>query len=152
MLPVQATPPRVGENISKLTLVFDPDAAGRVFSLPAALESEEDVTISHGTRSPAVLLFEVLTYDPDANSGWHYHPGVTLVTVADGAVDWYDANCVRHVHKAGEVFVEREWVVHLSHNSASTPARIIQTFIIRKGLSYKIPVPPPPCAAALGLH
>jgi quercetin dioxygenase-like cupin family protein len=121
-------------------------------SLPAALESEEDAPISHGTRSPAVILFEVLTYDPDANSGWHYHPGVSLVTVSDGMVDWYDAKCVRHVHRAGEFFQEADRAVHMSHNSAPTQARIIQTFIIAKGLPYKIPAPAPPRAAALGLQ
>jgi quercetin dioxygenase-like cupin family protein len=151
--PVLATPPTEGVHFVNYTLSIDPDATDRVqIRLPAALEYEEDAPISRATRSPSVFVFEDNTFDPNANTGWHYHPGIVLVTMSDGQLDWYDANCVRHIRKAGDFFVENNRQVHLVRNSTSTPARQILTFIIAKGLTFKIPVPAPACAAALGLN
>jgi quercetin dioxygenase-like cupin family protein len=151
--PVLATPPsNTGLQVANFTLVIDPDATDRVqINLPAASDYEEDAPLSHGTRSPATFLFQVFTSHPKSSTGWHYHPGILLVSVADGSVDWYDDSCVKHVRKAGDFFMEREHELHVVLNSSTVPSRLIITFIIAKGLTYKISAPPPPCAAALGL-
>ena len=151
--PVLATPPTEGVHFVYYTLTIDPDAADRVqIRLPPGFEYEEDAPISRATRSPSVFIFMDTTYDPKANSGWHYHPGIVLNTVVDGQIDWYDGNCVRHVLRKGDYFVEGNRVVHKVLNSTSAPARMIQTFIITKGLTFKIDTSTPPCAAALGLN
>jgi quercetin dioxygenase-like cupin family protein len=151
--PAVATPPTEGVHFVYYTLTIDPDASERVqIRLPAAFEYEEDAQISRATRSPAVFIFMDATYEPKATSGWHYHPGIVLNTVVDGQVDWYDGNCVRHVLKKGDHFVEGNRVVHKVHNSTGAPARMIQTFIITKGLTFKIDTPAPSCATALGLN
>jgi quercetin dioxygenase-like cupin family protein len=148
-----ATPPTGELHFVRYTLTIDPDAADRVqIGLPAALELDEDAALSHDTRNPSVFLFEDITYDSNADTGWHYHPGIVLSSVVDGQVEWYDADCVPHVHKQGDFFVERNRQVHFVRNNTGTSARLIQTFIIAKGLPYKISVVAPRCAAALGLE
>jgi quercetin dioxygenase-like cupin family protein len=151
--PVLATPPTEGVHFVYYTLTIDPDSTDRVqIRLPTAFEYEEDTQISRATRSPSVFIFMDATYDPNATSGWHYHPGIVLNTVVDGQVDWYDGNCVRHVLKKGDHFVEGNRVVHKVYNHTTAPARMIQAFIITKGVTFKIDTPAPSCAAALGLN
>lgn len=149
-----ATPPSdKGVQIVNYTLFIDPDATDRVqIRLPETLQYEEDAPISHGTRSPSSFVFQVYTAYPNSNTGWHYHPGIVLATVADGSVDWYDATCTKHVRKRGEFFMEKDHELHEVRNSSSAPAHLIMTFIIAKGLTYKISAPAPFCAAHLGLQ
>jgi hypothetical protein len=73
-----------------------------------------------------------------------------LITVAEGTVDWFDTNCTNHQRKAGDFFMETDQP-HFVRNSSAAPARLIITYIIAKGLTFKIYSPPPACAAALGL-
>jgi quercetin dioxygenase-like cupin family protein len=149
--PVFATPPTNEVATGRFTLLVDPDASDR---LQLGLEDSpvEDAPISHATRSPSVLRFNIVIYPPKAHSGWHYHPGLSLVTVLDGVIDWYDANCVRHAYSPGEFFMEGNREVHLAGNSSPTPARMIVTHIIAKGLPPRVSVPAPRCAAASGLQ
>jgi len=150
--PVMATPPTGRIQFDYYTMTIDPDATDRVqIRLPKAFEYEEDALISRTTRSPSVFLFMDLTTYPNYDTGWHYHPGVVLFTVVSGEVDWYDGNCVRHVLKRGDHYVENNRALHWLGNSSTAPARLILTFIIKKGITYKIDAPAPSCAAALGL-
>jgi quercetin dioxygenase-like cupin family protein len=147
-----ATPPAGEHRSVDYTLVIDPDAADRVqINLPAATEYEEDVPTSHGTRSPSVFVFQDTTINPHGDTGWHYHPGIVLVTVAAGSFEWYDAKCTKHVRTAGEFFMESDQL-HYVRNVSPVPSRMIITFIIAKGLTNKIYAPAPACAAALGLN
>jgi hypothetical protein len=148
-----ATPPNAQTSrYVNYTLVVDPDANDRVqINLPEASEYEEDVPTSHGTRSPSVFVFQDDTMYLNKSSGWHYHPGIVLITVAAGSLEWYDAKCTKHVRVAGDFFMETDQV-HYVRNVSSVPMRMIITFVIAKGLTNKIYAPAPPCAAALGLE
>jgi hypothetical protein len=147
------SPSDTGVGLSNYTLVIDPDATDFVrINLPGPSEHEEDAPLSHGTRSPSVFLFQVYTAQPNSSTGWHYHPGILLVTVADGSVDWYDASCIRHVRKAGDFWIENDRELQGVRNSSSVAARLIITFIIAKGLTYKISASAPPCAKTPGLE
>lgn len=148
--PVLATPPSEEQVTGGLTLRIDPDASDRLQPDLETSSRVEDAPISHASRSPSVLRFNIVTYPPNGHSGWHYHPGISLVTVLEGVIDWYDASCAPHVHGVGDQFAENDRAVHMVRNDASTPARIIVTHIIAKGLPQRVSVPAPPCAAALG--
>jgi hypothetical protein len=146
-----AAPPTVSHVIN-YALAVDPDATDRLqISLPAASEYVEDVQTTHGTRSPSVFLFQDLTLLPNDNTAWHFHPGIVLITVAEGSVDWYDAKCIKHVHSAGDFFMESDQL-HYVRNSGPAQTRMIITYVIEKGVTSKIYAPAPPCAAALGLN
>jgi hypothetical protein len=152
-LALATAPSTQASHYANYTLVIDPDAVDRVqLNLPAESEYEEDLAGTHGTRSPAVYVFQDNILYPNKNSGWHYHPGIVLATVAAGSIEWYDAKCVKHVRVAGDSFMEEDKQLHLVRNVNSVPARTIFTFVIAKGLTYKIYAPAPPCAAALGLN
>jgi hypothetical protein len=148
-----ATPPsNNGVRFVNYTLTIDPDATERVrITLPEALEYEEDAPTGRDSRSPSVFVFEDNTIEPGGNTGWHYHPGIVLATVVDGATDWYDSRCIKHIHKAGDFFMENDREIHEQRNSSSVPARLIITFIIAKGVTFKISAPAPRCATTLGL-
>jgi quercetin dioxygenase-like cupin family protein len=152
--PGVATPPsNSGVGTTNYTLVIDPDASDRVqINLPAASEYEEDAPLNHGTRSPSVFMFQVYTAAPGSDTGWHYHPGILLVTVEEGSVDWYDGNCIKHIHKAGDFYIEPDRELHKVRNESALPARLVITYIIAKGLTYKISAPAPACAASAGLN
>jgi quercetin dioxygenase-like cupin family protein len=133
------------------TLVIDPDATDRVqINLPVVVDYEEDTSVKYDTRNPSVYVFQDFIMNPHTNTGWHIHPGLVLITIADGSVDWYDSNCVKHFHKSGDFFRESDQL-HFVQNASDTPARLIITYIIAKGETNKIYQPAPSCAAALGL-
>jgi quercetin dioxygenase-like cupin family protein len=153
ILMAQATQsgPSGGTAAVNYTLVIDPDATDPVqLNLPAA-EFEENVSVSYKTRSPSVFVFQDYTMQQGTSTGWHMHPGIVLVTIADGSVEWYDAKCLKHIHKAGDFFTEDDQP-HFVRNVDAATARLFITFVIAKGERNKIYQPSPPCALALDLR
>ena len=131
--------------------VIDTDANNRVrLELPGPVEDEDDWAIRLGTRSPSTFVFQDFRIYPGGFTGWHSHPGVLLVTVAEGVVLWYDGKCVEHIRRFGEFFTEGA-EPHYVRNATSTPARLIITFIVAKGRTRRTDLPAPACAGPLGL-
>jgi hypothetical protein len=146
-----AAPPTTTSTYVDYTIVIDPDAADRIqINLPAAAEYVEDTSVKHDTRSPSIYVFEDYLLAPGNNTGWHIHRGKVLVTIADGSVEWYDANCGKHIHGTGDFFTEGDQL-HYVRNVNANAARLILTFIIAKGETKKIYRPAPACAAERGL-
>jgi mannose-6-phosphate isomerase-like protein (cupin superfamily) len=73
-------------------------------------------------ETEAVSDFYVVenTVTPGGFSGWHTHPGPSLVTVKSGTATFYDADdptCTPHVHATGSGFVDRgDGHVHMVRN------------------------------------
>jgi quercetin dioxygenase-like cupin family protein len=40
------------------------------------------------------------------DSGWHYHPGLTIVQVTKGALTYTSGSCIPKTYAAGETFIE----------------------------------------------
>ena len=55
-------------------------------------------------------------FGPNSSTGWHSHPGKTLVTVQSGTFTVYHDNCHAHVYEAGDAFVELPSSVHVGRN------------------------------------
>jgi quercetin dioxygenase-like cupin family protein len=76
-------------------------------------------------------------FSPGGNTGWHTHPGPSLVSVTMGTITVYEAsdlNCAPHVYHAGEGFVDRGGKhVHLLRNETNMPAQTIATQLIPAG-------------------
>jgi len=88
---------------------------------------------------------------PGGFSGWHSHPGLLLVTVKSGTIDWYDANCVKHVRNTGDSFTESD-ENHQLVNSGSENTELLIAYIIKRGAPRRIDLPQAPgCAAAAGI-
>jgi quercetin dioxygenase-like cupin family protein len=93
-----------------------------------------DGAIKFQTKAPVDFVSATVTIDPLGSSGWHSHPGVVLVTVASGAVSFYDADCSVMVHTAGTSFVESDGDTGLARNeSTTTPAVVYVTYIVPAG-------------------
>ena len=60
------------------------------------------------------------TFGPNSSTGWHTHPGRTLVTVKSGTFTVYHAeDCEPLVYEPGDAFVELPTTVHVGRNETS---------------------------------
>ena len=113
-----ATPPR-GQTVTPVTKAtlgtFEAEGAG------IEVESER--------RSADIAIAKVVI-EPGGSTGWHHHPGVTLVSLASGTVTEYDKKCEKSVHKAGEGFVESNDAVHVVRNKSNVNAVLYATLIV----------------------
>ena len=82
------------------------------------------------------------TFPPGADTGWHTHPGPSLITVVSGELTVYDANdptCTSHVYQAGESFTDIGCGdVHLLRNEGPVCAVTIAVQIIPAGQPRRI--------------
>lgn len=85
---------------------------------------------------------------PGGNSGWHSHPGPSLVTVLSGTATYYDGDdptCTPHMVTAGEGFVDQGGShVHLVRNEGNVDLVLIAFQIIPEGAQRRIDVPTSP--------
>jgi quercetin dioxygenase-like cupin family protein len=90
------------------------------------------------TKGPVDLVTVSIDIAPGGSSGWHYHPGVVLVTVKSGTVTFFDQNCSPTEHRTGTSFVESDHDVGLARNLGDSPAVVIATFIVPRGSATRI--------------
>ena len=87
------------------------------------------------------------TFPPGAHTGWHTHPGPSLVTVTAGTITAYEAhspNCAPHVYQTGDSFTDLGCGdVHLLRNEGSVCAVTIAVQIIPAGQPRRIDVNQP---------
>lgn len=142
-----------------LALALIPMLAGSVLATPARDFTPtplargtltESVHFNSGevkfqTKGPVDFATNMVTILPGGSSGWHFHPGVTLVSVASGSVVRYDAHCTATVFAAGSAFVESGDHPLLVRNETATPAVNIVTFLVPAGVATRIDSPNPGC-------
>jgi quercetin dioxygenase-like cupin family protein len=90
------------------------------------------------------------TAAPGASSGWHSHPGLSIVTVTQGAIWDYraeDPNCKPRIITAGQGWVEPGNHVHLVRNEGAVEAKWTTTAIRPAGSQGRIDQPAPPHCA-----
>jgi quercetin dioxygenase-like cupin family protein len=91
------------------------------------------------------------TFQPGASTGWHTHPGPSLVTVVAGTITAYDPNCAATVYgpgaAAGACFIDiGGGEVHLLRNEGNVEAVTVAVQFIPAGFSRRIDAPNPGCA------
>jgi quercetin dioxygenase-like cupin family protein len=65
------------------------------------------------------------TFGPNSSTGWHTHPGRTLVTVKSGTFTVYHAEeCEPLVFGPGDAFVELPQTVHIGRNETDEPVEL----------------------------
>ena len=88
------------------------------------------------------------TWPPGAHTGWHTHPGPSMITVISGELTAYDASdttCTAHVYHAGETFTDIGCGdVHLVRNEGTVNAVVIAVQIVPAGQPRRIDRPQPP--------
>jgi len=85
------------------------------------------------------------TFGPNSSSGWHTHPGKTLVTVKAGTFTVYHAKgCDPTVYGPGDAFVELPSTVHVGRNETDGVVELgVVFFGVPIGGSARVDQPQP---------
>lgn len=75
-------------------------------SLKEYIQIGNEWTLSLADEGQSEFYFQDLSMRPGGRTGWHSHPGLLLITVREGSVDWYDKNCEKRSFSAGQSFTE----------------------------------------------
>ena len=82
------------------------------------------------------------TFPVGAHTGWHTHPGPSLITVIAGALTVYEADdptCTPHVYQTGESFTDIGCGdVHLVRNEGTETAMDVAVQIVPAGAPRRI--------------
>lgn len=92
----------------------------------------------------------MVDYTAGGQNGWHTHPGMVIVTLTKGSIEWYDGNCKLTLYNAGDSWMEGSQL-HYFRVLGTSATQFVATFIVAQGQANRIDQPAPPCAAALGL-
>ncbi len=96
------------------------------------------------------VYFQDLVIGPGGYTGWHSHPGVLLLAVKEGSVEFYGTDCAKRVYVAGQSFTEGA-DPHAAVNRGTVNARLLVAYVVKRGEPRRIESPAPPCAASLGI-
>ena len=84
---------------------------------------------------------------PGGHTGWHTHPGPSLITVKSGTITAYqgdDPTCSPTVYTVGQGFVDPgDGHVHLLRNEGAVPAETIAVQLVLDGGTRRIDTPAP---------
>ncbi len=99
------------------------------------------------TSGPSDLYVFSNVWQPGGGStGWHTHPGHSLIIVTSGAITAYDADtCTPHVYtpNSGNSLVDANHV-HLIRNEGSVEATAVVVQLVPAGAARRIDAPAPP--------
>ncbi|HEY6835589.1 MAG TPA: cupin domain-containing protein [Gaiellaceae bacterium] len=99
---------------------------------------------THGTSDFYVIHN---TLAPGGTTGWHSHPGPSLIFVVSGEVTNYlgdDPNCTPHVYTAGQGFIDAGGTdVHMLRNNGSVSAETVAVQFLQAGAVRRIDEPDP---------
>ena len=101
------------------------------------------------TKGLSDLYVQSNIFAPGGSSGWHTHPGPSLVIVTQGTLTVYegdDPSCTPHVYSANgtNAFVDiGGGDVHLVRNQGAVEARTIAVQLIPSGAVRRIDAPDP---------
>ena len=87
-------------------------------------------------------------FAPGGTSGWHSHPGPSLILVVAGTVTNYpgdDPSCTPQVYTKGDGFIDPgSGDAHMLRNETSAPAETIAVQLLPKAAVRRIDVPVAP--------
>lgn len=141
-LPGQATPP----TQTSVTLAQAPIAGLHVHSQGVTLSNKpwEAILRTHGDSDGYVVQND---FQPGQSTGWHSHPGPSIIFVVTGTVTNFDSS-KRHCHgtsySAGSSFVDPGGTdVHMLMDTGADPAETIAVQIIPRGQARRVDEPQP---------
>jgi len=143
---VRATPSTVTTTILAKSRFGDIDL--KAHSIPASLWRARIRT--HGSSDVYVVdnkLAAKTATTPGGTTGWHSHPGPSLIQVVAGTVTNYegdDPSCTPHVYTAGMGFLDAGGKdVHMLVNEGSVPAETIAVQLLPQDAVRRVDAPDP---------
>ena len=94
------------------------------------VKAENDGITVESVPGAADIVTVKVVIKPGGSTGWHHHPGITLVSVASGTATEYRADCEKTVLKAGDGFFEGTDEPHVVRNEGNVDAVLYPTFLI----------------------
>jgi len=80
---------------------------------------------------------------PGGHTGWHSHPGPSIISVKSGQVTEELDDGTVHVHDAGTSFLEPAGQVHIMRNLGTTDLELVAVQILPLGAMRRIDEPAP---------
>ena len=81
---------------------------------------------------------------PGGHTGWHSHPGPSIITVKAGtASEYHGDEDDPHVHAAGTSFLEPANKVHILRNEGTTELELVAVQFLPAGAVRRIDAPAP---------
>lgn len=100
------------------------------------------------TKGPSDLYVQSNVWAPGGTTGWHTHPGHSLIIVTTGTVTAYEGDdpaCTPHIYTAGMTFVDPGGDhVHLVRNEAGIEARGYAVQLVPANATRRIDADPNP--------
>jgi quercetin dioxygenase-like cupin family protein len=94
------------------------------------------------TKGASDLYVQSNVWAPGGTTGWHTHPGHSLITVTAGAVTVYesdDPSCTPHTYTQGMGFVDHAGDhVHVIRNEGDVEARTVAVQLIPAGSQRRV--------------
>ena len=86
------------------------------------------------------------TFDPGGQTGWHSHPGPSLITIVQGTLTFYHDDCTSETFTAGQSLTDLGCGdIHNAVNEGATPAIDVAVQIVPHGAPRRIDVDNPGC-------
>ena len=102
------------------------------------------------TKGHSDLYVQSNVWQPGGTTGWHTHPGPSLIIVTEGTITTYDGDdphCTPHVYTAGtpnNTFVDPGGGnVHIIRNETNAEAKDIAVQLVPAGATRRQDVPDP---------
>jgi hypothetical protein len=142
---VQATP---AEGFVGTTIAQGRFGEIDVFNKLIPLANKGDLWLSwQKTTGSSDLFVQSNVWQPRGSTGWHTHPGHSLITVTAGSVTAYEGNdpdCKPHVYTVGMGFVDPGGGhVHIIRNEGDVVAQTVAVQLIPAGQQRRIDVADP---------
>jgi quercetin dioxygenase-like cupin family protein len=98
------------------------------------------------TQGPSDLYIQDNVWQPGGTTGWHTHPGHSLITVTEGTITAYEGSCAPTVYTVGMGFVDPggDDHVHVLRNEGSVVARTKAVQLVPAGAPRRLDRPKPP--------
>jgi quercetin dioxygenase-like cupin family protein len=109
-------------------------------------EGNEQLWLSlHETKGLSDVFVQSNVWAPGGSTGWHSHPGHSLIIVTAGTVTDYErADCRPHVYKTGMAFVDPGGDhVHILRNEGAIEAKTIAVQLIPAAAARRVDVADP---------
>jgi quercetin dioxygenase-like cupin family protein len=118
------------------------------------------MVIARATMAPAFsinvaaetdILNQTITIAPGGSTGWHGHPGTTIVAVSAGTGTFVHSNCTTSTYTAGMAFLDTPGTQHNFRNDGTEPLIIHATYVnVPVASVFRLDQPAPACAGTAG--